>query len=341
MKYWDIGQVLSYNRRFNFINGPRSIGKTYTTEKYCVKRAIEKGEQFFYIVRTQYEKLNHAMEDGLAKVLDREFGEYEFKFSKGELWYKNAEQNKFITIGYCLAISESAKIRRKSFPFGKYIIFDEYMLAPEDSGGYVDGWKEPDKFLSIYHTIDREEDRVICFFLGNNTSFYNPYHMHKSFNIPRVEPGKIWASKNVLFQYALPSDELIAEKENSRFLSMIRGTDYASYAITGEYVDTDTKEIMPLTKGCIHTFNFSFMGNTFGVWRYEQEGLCIISKSYDPSCPFSYALTTSDRQENTMFTKDKRNPHLQYMARAFKLTRIRYDSLETKSKAEPAIIMLL
>ena len=339
MKYWDIGQVLSYNRCFNFINGPRSIGKTYTTEKFCIKRALEQNQQFFYIVRTQYEKLNHAMEDGLSKVVLREFGDYEIDIDNGLCTIK--EDGKRRTLGYCLAISESAKIRRKSFPLGKWLIFDEYMLAPEDSGGYINGWQEPDKFLSIYHTIDREENRLVCFMLGNNTTFYNPYHMHKAFNIPRVAPGKIWASKNVLFQYALPSDELTREKSDSEFLKMIQDTDYAKYAISGEYTDTNSSDIMQLTGECKLTFLFSYMGETFGCWRLENEGLCLISKKFDPSCPFHYALTTSDRQENTIFTKERRNAHLQFMSRAFKYARIRYDSLETKSKTEKAIIMLL
>lgn len=339
MKYWDIGQVLTYNRRFNFINGPRSIGKTYTSEKFMIKRAIESEQQFFYIVRTQYDLLNHAMEDGLAKVISREFGEHEIDIDNRSCRIK--EKGKWRILGHCLAISESAKIRRKSFPQGKWLLFDEYMLAPEDSGGYVNGWREPDKFLSIYHTIDREENRLVCFFLGNNTLFYNPYHMHKAFAIPKVEPGKIWVSKNVLFQYALPSDELLAEKAKSDFIQMISDTDYAKYAITGDYTDADESLVLPLTGECRPTFNFSYMGETFGCWRYEKEGLCIISRKFDPSCPFHYALTTTDHQENTIFTKDKRNAHLQFMSRAFKFARIRYDSMETKSKVEPAIIMLL
>ena len=42
--YWNINEIMSYQRNFNFINGARSIGKTYTTLKYCYRRAIERGE---------------------------------------------------------------------------------------------------------------------------------------------------------------------------------------------------------------------------------------------------------------------------------------------------------
>ena len=323
--YWDIGEILSYNRRFNFINGPRSIGKTYTTQKFCIKRAIERNEQFFYMVRTQYEKLNHAMYDGLAKVLEREFSNYDINVKNDVCVYNDGETKRII--GHCLAISESAKIRRKSFPLGKYLIFDEYMLAPEDSGGYVDGWKEPDKFLSIYHTIDREEDRVICFFLGNNTSFYNP--------------GKIWCSKNVLFQYALPSPELAEEKGKSEFIKMIKGTEYSSYAISGSYTDTTHNDIEQLNKQCIHVFNIVYKGITYGAWRYDKGGSYILSKKHDPSCPFIYAISATDMGQNTILAKDRRNTHIQFVLRAFKYGKLRFDTQETRSILMPAIISML
>ena len=52
MKYWDIGEILAYQRNFNFINGERSIGKSYTTLKFMIKKAIQTGCEFVYIVST-------------------------------------------------------------------------------------------------------------------------------------------------------------------------------------------------------------------------------------------------------------------------------------------------
>ena len=55
MLYWNINEILSYQRNFNFINGPRSIGKTYTTLKHIIDNSIKRNKEFAYIVRTQDE----------------------------------------------------------------------------------------------------------------------------------------------------------------------------------------------------------------------------------------------------------------------------------------------
>ena len=66
-KYWDINKILCFNRCFNLINGERSIGKSYTTQKFFIKRAIEKGQEFVYIVRTQDEKKKGILHPPLKK----------------------------------------------------------------------------------------------------------------------------------------------------------------------------------------------------------------------------------------------------------------------------------
>ena len=78
--YWNINEIMSYQRNFNFINGARSIGKTYTTLKYCYRRAIERGEEFVYLVRTKQILKSGALEEASKKVLQKEFPEVDIKF---------------------------------------------------------------------------------------------------------------------------------------------------------------------------------------------------------------------------------------------------------------------
>lgn len=345
MKYWNINQILPYQRCFNLINGERSIGKTYTCEKFCLERALTKGQEFVYLVRTQDEKKKGVMEKGFAKVIAQEFPKSHIETTteemvqviedeKGDVIEKNV-------LGYCLALSEAVKIKKRSFPNVKWLIFDEYMLEEKQSSGYVNGWNEPDLFLSIYHTIDRERDKVICFLLGNNTSFYNPYHMHTAFNIPNINKGEIWYSENVLFQWAVSTEELKEEKSKCKFLKMIDSTEYGKYAKYGDYVDDNVEFIAERTVSARHVFAIEYEGKRYGVWSDSKIGKVFIDSKYDPDCSIIYALTINDHNENTMLTRAKTLTLLQWLAKNFKLGNVRFTSMIVKVKAEKAIALIL
>lgn len=344
-KYWNINQILPYQRCFNLINGERSIGKTYTCEKFCLDRALTKGQEFVYLVRTQDEKKKGVMEKGFAKVIAQEFPKSHIETTteemvqviedeKGDVIEKNV-------LGYCLALSEAVKIKKRSFPNVKWLIFDEYMLEEKQSSGYVNGWNEPDLFLSIYHTIDRERDKVVCFLLGNNTSFYNPYHMHPAFNVAPINRGEIWYSENVLFQWASSTDELKHEKSRCKFLKMIDNTDYGKYAKHGDYVDDNIEFIENRSPWAYHYFAIEYENNRYGVWCDNKSGKVFIDNKSDPDCRIVYALTLNDHNENTMLTRTKNVALLQWLAKNFKLGNVRFTSMIVKVKAEKAIALIL
>ena len=249
-KYLDLNKILPYQRNFNFINGERSIGKSYTIMKFVIKKCLQRGYEFAYIVRTKNQKKSGALGDAFKKVLLNEFNDYRIECTNEDMVnvIENEDKDERIQLGYCLALSEKTEIKQRSFPKVKYIILDEYMLETNNQHEYYKGWKEPDEFLNIYHTIDREEDRVICFLLGNNTSFYNPYHLHPAFNIPFISKGELWTSENVLFYWAIASDELKEQKKKSKFIKMIDKTDYSDYAVKGDYIYDEAKLIEPAPK---------------------------------------------------------------------------------------------
>lgn len=344
-KYWDIHKILPYQRNFNFINGERSIGKSYTTQKFLIKEALFKGREFVYIVRTQYEKKRGVLTEAFAKVVANEYGSYRFEGNSEEYYQciENDETGKDdkLLLGHCIALSEYMKIKKLSFPNVKYIIFDEYMLEDKNSSCYFRGSKEPDAFLNIYHTIDREEDRVVCFCLGNNTSFYNPYHMHPAFKIPKINKGEIWYSKNVLFQWAESSDELTADKNKSKFLEMIKDTEYANYAVKGEYIYDNNSLIMERTEKARLIFNVSYFSHTYGIWSDTGIGRIFVDDKYNPTHPLTLALTLNDHTENTMLTKGWQLTHIKWLAKNFKLGNVRYVSMEVKSKTEEMFYLIV
>ena len=275
--YWDINKILPYQRNFNLINGERSIGKTYTTQKWVVGKCLEKQQQFVYLVRTQSEKKEGVLERAFEKVMTKEFPGVETAYTE-ETMSANGE-----IIGFCIAISESQKIKKRSFPNVYYIIFDEYMLEDSSRSSYVSGWKEPDLLLSIYHTIDREEDRVKVFMLGNNTSFFNPYHLHPAFNIQPIKQGQIWTSENVLYQWAEGSKDLKEKRATSKFGKMIQNTRYGEYASAGHFIE-DNEDFIAVHDGkAQYEFTIICGGIQYGVYADQNKGLVYISDKTDPS----------------------------------------------------------
>lgn len=354
MKYWNIFEILPFQRGFNFINGERSIGKTYTTLKFLIQRGKDKGQEFSYIVRTQDEKKKGVFQKAFEKVLAEQFPKDHFIFENNVMYYvtydedlpenptpKDLEKTPHTlhTMGYCHALSEAVKLKKYSFPRVKYMVFDEYMLEPAQAKSYVNGWHEPDLLLSIYHTIDRDSDRVICFLLGNNTNFYNPYHMHPAFNIPLIEKGQIWTSQNVLFQWAVPSGELKEEKEKSKFQQMIKGTGYGNYAAEGQYMDEDQSFIEKRTRKAKHIFSIKYSDFIFGVWLDSDTGILYIDNKYDPSNGMIFALTIEDQAQNTFI--NKKHFYIRYLARSFMSGNVRFTSANIRALADPAIKLII
>ena len=344
-KYWNIKQYLPYQRCFNLINSERSIGKTYTTQGFFLERAIQKGEEFVYIVRTQDERNDGIFEKAFQKVVEKEFPDYEFKFTKNECFLVIEDEEHDVTydksLGYCIALSEATKKKKINYPNVKWLMFDEYIVDEKEKSAYVNGWNEPDLLLKIYHTIDRERDFVVCFLLANNITFYNPYHMHPAFNIPHVEKDKLWKNENVLFHWVSASLQLKQEKAKCKFLRMIEKTEYGMYASAGEYVNDNNNFIMERTPGARYIFTIEYGGERYGVYQDSKVGLAFVDSKVDPTCRLVYALTVGDHNENTLLTRNRNNNLLMWLGTNFKRGNVRFTSMPVKVRAEEAIKLIL
>lgn len=344
-KWLPLSWLLSYQRNFNLINGERSIGKTYTLQKFFINQGIKKKHEFIFLVRTtkQIEE-KKVFRKAFEKIIANEFKDYIFEFTNTEMYLVNIiseTERELILIGHCIALSEAVKMKNESFPRVKYMYFDEYMLEPKDQKQYVNGWDEPDALLSIYHTVDREEDRVIIFLLGNNTSFYNPYHMHKAFHIPKVEKGEIWCSENVLFYWATASEELQEQKSKSKFLRMIDGSNYGNYAKDGNYVGDNYSFVMTMQNPSRYCFTLAYDNINYGVYLDNKLGLIFISDSYDQTNNLIYSLTLGDHKENTLLTRSKTNVNMKWLSSNFKNGNVRFTSMEVRVRIEKGVAMLL
>lgn len=262
---WDL---FTYEQNFFFLNGPRTTGKTYTLQKIMLSKALKTGCEIGYFCRTKDEWDNGVAFNAFQKVLNNEFPDLICACKKGDVYYVSDGKWRRLIVGF--PISMYYKWKNLSFPNVRFALFDEYMLEVKNGitqGRYVNGYDEPDAFINLYNTIDRAEGRLKVFFCGNNTSFYNPYHVHPMFkaafrSVP--DKGTVVKTSNVVFWRVLPSPELQAYLDRTRLAQMAEGTSYGDYAFNGEYQD-DVSSVIPMVAGAKTLFALRYADTTVYV----------------------------------------------------------------------------
>lgn len=337
-KYWDIEHILPYQRPFNFITGIRGMGKTYSTQKWLLKQALTKGRETGYITRTIREQSNNGLLHAWEKVLKREYPAVEYTIEDGCLVCDGK---------ICvrpLALSQAIKLKKISYPNIYYFLFDEYQIE-KGTGEYLRGFNEPVLFITIYHTIDREENRVKCFFMGNNTSYYNPYHMYPVFGLPKdpreLSKKKIWTNKVTLFEGAEPSAELLEAKSSNLFIQSLEGTRYGDYASHGKYLDDEYTNLSTVDPNARQIAIVRSEGENFGLYNNALKMEFIFTGKYDPSCRWRVSLDKEDIKGGYSYIKNASSVIREALKRMYHLGGVSYDSMVTKAKIEPKLILLL
>lgn len=332
--HWNIYDILPYQRKFNFIEGKRVIGKTYTSQYFCMDKYFNRGSQFVLLIRNSSKLTKTNLQKTVDKVKSEKYPDVKFKYTKDCIMVDGDIMCHF------MAISKYQDYKPLSYPYVKYLIFDECLPENPKTVRYVEGWNEPNLLLNIYDTIDRKEDRVICFLLGNLTSFYNPYHMHDVFKFPYIEEGQLWTGKNVLFQRAKPTDALIALLQAAEFSQMVDGSDYGNFAMGDKYQDENQTMIQSLPNNRKYIMTIVYNNREFGIWTDKNSTLVFISKMVDRNCKRRYAFTIDDHTENTLITKCK-DSLVNWLANSFKIGKVRFESEECKTLVLNGIKLIL
>ena len=71
--YWNLNEILTYDKNFNFINSKRGSGKTYTLQKWLIKQFIKKQRETVYITQFISELDDIGIKQPFAKVLENEY----------------------------------------------------------------------------------------------------------------------------------------------------------------------------------------------------------------------------------------------------------------------------
>ena len=90
------------------------------------------------------------------------------------------------------------------------------------------------------------------------------------------------------------------------------------------------------------SFSFIYKGDTFGVWTDFFEGKMYVSKDYEKTSPYIFAVTLKDHSENTMFFKSARKYSCwKNFIQNFELGNIRFENQKIKSIVQNVLKQLM
>ena len=327
--YYDYNRTCSYNALFNFIVGVRGKGKTYGYLKRSLIRFIKHKEQFIYLRR--YDTEVKAIR---GRVLDAVRQDPAFEGHELLVHGKNIMVDGEVA-GIIIALSTSAKFKSDAFPMVTSIGFDEFIV---DKGFIHYIRDEVTLFLEFYKTVDRDEDRVKCFFMANNVSEVNPYFTYWSLRVPDKE-YRLFQDGLILVHNCRAGDAFIERARSTQFGRLIRGTSYEKYSLYNESLRDKETFIRKRPKGCRCRFNIAWKGVSYGVWT-DKEYMLYLSGSYDKNM-HTYALTTSDHEVNTLLITTQRDAfHLRLYRQAYEMGRLCFESQKIKQAGEEIYLQI-
>lgn len=209
-------------------HGGRGSGKTYTSQLVVIEDCLANDWEFILTVPTQKQQEKGALRKWTSKVLSEQFPKWQTRTTFDYLYMRQGEGEDWRRVGQCKALSMAEQDKIDSDVHRvHYMIWDESMRVDMDIGT-ADMLIE--LFLFLYHTVDRDENRVKAIFLGNALNKLDP--LYEFFNVTIQDlrkPGIVKRSYNKLSWYVpVPPD--VEEQADNKFRKMVKGTKYGDSA---------------------------------------------------------------------------------------------------------------
>lgn len=317
--WYDPQEMLSHNALFNFVVGNRGGGKTYSSKHLAIRQFLKKGRQFIYLRRykTEFDEFQNFFSD-----IMHDFPDVEFEV-KGKKLYINKK-----LAGYGVALSTALTKKSASYDKVDLIIFDEFVI---DSKVIHYMSNEVGAFLEFYETVARLRDNVRVLFLSNAVSVVNPYFLYWNMR-PKAE--KRFTKYGHMIVEFVQNKEFREAKYKTRFGQIIKGTNYGNYAVENEFLKDNLNFVEKKSGSSRFEFSIVYKDHIYGFWNDYKNGVCYVSKDYDPSNRLQFAMTDEEHRPNMMLIKNASRSHLLSGAiRAYENGYMRFEDLQIKNQA--------
>ena len=341
MHYYTLDKVISYNIPVNVIITERGYGKSFSVKDYVVSKYLKHHEQFMYIRRYENE-LKSVFEHGSMDNPKDFFDDLKQKYPEHNLQAKN---KKFFcdgqVFGYAKRMTEAQDLKSSTYVNIKTIIIDEY---PIEKGKRYYLPNEGMILLGMFDSIIRNRSDVKIFILGNAVEGleYSPLFMFFDLKLPYGKKDiKLFKENTILLQYATDS-EFRKEREQTLIGKLAKGTPYEQYAMQNQILDKNNDFIEKKKGSSSFAFAFIYNNEFYGVWNDFKESKIYISKDYDPSSPYIYAVTTKDFRPNTLLIKSaSKYRHWKFLLDNYKQGIVYFENQKIKKYAQDVFRMFL
>lgn len=222
------------NKFYYAFLGGRGTGKSYNLKKHIFEDFLNKGEQAI-ILRRYVNQLDDIKENYLDDLILQEYPDFmgDISYKHEAVYYKNKP---FI---FFMGLNRKGVMKAGAFPKVTKIVYEEF--TPQAGERYLS--KEYQRLETLAITVDRFQDRVTCFLLGNTTTTYNPV-----FQAMKCYPPLDFSVKqnNEIMIARFPTDESLAEKQtNSRLGRVTQRSGTYNYNIQNENLSNEMFNVIP------------------------------------------------------------------------------------------------
>ena len=343
----DYNLIFTKNRHLNFIIGPRGRGKTYGFLKWHFNRfwkQYKKGiiEQMIYM-RTTKTELDETWQDIYNKVIPECFPDYEikcvsFKYFARKKVEEGEEENEWVEIGRALPLSTAHKQKGVSYPYVKYLCYDEFLseVGAYELKGIVH------KFFNALETIFRMRNDFRVVLLGNATSFECDFKYILGLQQPFNSSFWYHPTKSILVHLADNPAYLEAKRE-SAVGKLVKDTDFESYALENKFYGDSTTFIRKKKGNYRLLATFSFNNKTFGIFyknKYKDREIIIDSIKHNDLVDFIIKSPEMDSSiGNIIFTKE--NTIYNILKKYFNNNCLYYQNMYVKTQLHSLFLKML
>lgn len=327
MGFYRLNKILSYNnKRFYLILMNRTAGKTFAVKEYCVKRFLEKGEQFAWIKR--YKEDIDATVKEYWNDISFKFPEHSFKYKAGVMYIDNKEA------GFAYDLNNASRYKGNSKPDIWNMHFDEFL---NEDGKYLKD--EFNKLVNLYQTIARGGGKRIravkCFMTSNTMSLINPYfdawNMYERLLDVNTEnfimQGTAWVMECGVNEDA--KNEILQDDFGKMLLEV--NSNYASMALNNKFYQDNLEFVNDkMPNGCKYRCTIIYNNKKFGVWLDRKEHAFYINKKTDPTCLITYSLDVNSHNKDTVYISHS-SMFYKAMKESFSMGLIRFSDLQAKN----------
>lgn len=330
--YFNINEILSYNRMLNMIVGGTGIGKTYGVKKYCMQHFLETDgeEQFMFWRRhdTNFADIVNFFEPYKVVEDEDEVFKNDWVVDRKNRCFKYKGK----ICGYYRSLEQIQK-KGSEFPFVSHIIFDEFIVHAGFER-YLP--KEINCFFGGIDAVCRYTRDVTVFCLANAVSMYNPYFLELGYI---YDGNEFWAPKSkdgtglandTCVQFC--ESAITQELEKTRFGKLISGTSYGKYALHNESLFETKDFIKKKTKNCYIVLIFKIDNIDYGVWEDRATGEVFISRSVGNKNCIKFSAGGNERAEGYATIRALKGlPVWAFLTRQYDYGQIYYEDSQCKN----------